>query len=251
MSEYIVVKRDGAILELVIARTKKKNALNVAMYRALSDAIDEAVGDVKIRTILLRGSDGCFCAGNDLADFASGNGLPEIKRFMQTLLTCPKPVVVAVEGAAIGIGATLLLHADLVYASGSATFHLPFVGLGLCPEYASSYLLPRMAGHLKASELLLLGEPFGAELAKTIGMVNEIVDNPVDLAKAQCAKLAKLPPKAVRNTKALLKVTTQAGIEQAVNAEIDLFIAGLQGPEFAEAATAFFEKRPTDFSSFE
>lgn len=254
-SNGILSSRNQAVLELVINRPERKNALNMAMYRELAEQLRQAEGDGSVRVVVIAGAGGCFTSGNDLEDFARGADLdPEsspITRFMTTLLDFPKPVIVAVDGLAIGIGTTLLLHCDLVYASSASEFRMPFVHLGLCPEYASSFVLPRLAGHLKASEWLLLGKPFSAAEAERAGIINQVVGDPLSSARASAAQLAAMAPAALRATKALLRAPLRAQIQSTLETEFSAFGAGLRGPEFAEAAAAFFAKRAPDFSRFE
>ncbi|MFT5082854.1 MAG: enoyl-CoA hydratase/carnithine racemase [Lentisphaeria bacterium] len=253
MSEEILVDVCESIMTLTLNRPERKNALNLAMYTTLSESLDRAAKDDEIRVVFFKGAGDSFTSGNDLSDFASGASLAEennpIRRFLFTLVAFPKPVVVAVHGVAVGIGTTLLLHSDLVYAASSASFRMPFVNLGLCPEFASSLLVPRLAGHAKASEWLLLGEFFSATDALTGGLVNVIVDDPQTFAMQQCQKLAKQPPAALRNAKALIKAPDSAVIMDTINSEIKVFGEALKGAEFSEAVTAFFEKRPANFSS--
>lgn len=251
----VIVEQRGATLEISFNRADRKNAINLAMYSALTAALAKAKKDSAIRSVLLYGQGGCFTSGNDLNDFANASNLQDesnpIVVFMQALLTFPKPVVVAVEGVAVGIGTTLLLHSDFVYCGESARFSMPFVKLGLCPEYASSYVVPRIAGVAKASEWLLLGDEFSAQEAKEGNLVNSIEAAPLDKAREVCDKLALLPPAAVRQSKALLKQTTSDNVQRVIDTEIALFAQALSGPEFAEAVGAFFEKRQPDFSNFE
>jgi len=253
VQESIQVTTEDAVMCLRICRPERKNALNMAMYTLLADAIEQASSDPNVKVVCLLGSDGCFTAGNDLADFSAleafDANMPTL-RFMRALAQCPKPVVVAVAGVAVGIGTTLLLHCDLVYAAANARFSMPFVNLGLCPEYASSYLLPRLVGYVRAAEWLLLGEAFGAEEALKAGLINSIVDTPEQTALAQCLKLARQPPEAVRQAKKLLKAGIESPVEDAMEAELQQFAKGLAGPEFKEAVSAFFAKRAPDYSRF-
>lgn len=254
MQEPIQISIQDAVMCLRICRPERKNALNMAMYSRLADAIEQASSDASVRVVCLLGSDGCFTAGNDLADFSAleafDANMPTL-RFMRALASCPKPVVVAVEGVAVGIGTTLLLHCDLVYAAANARFSMPFVNLGLCPEYASSYLLPRLAGYARAAEWLLLGEAFDAEEALRGGLINSIVDKPEQKALEQCLKLALQPPEAVRQAKKLLKAGIASPVDEAMEAELQQFAKGLAGPEFKEAVSAFFAKRSPDYSQFD
>ena len=253
MSEFICTEIIRATMKITINRPESKNAINLSMYEALAKAIDSAVGDDAIRVILLSGIDGCFTSGNDLNDFVQ---LAELKNknnpllsFMYKLAACPKVVVAAVDGHAIGIGTTMLLHCDFVYANPKANFALPFVNLGLCPEYASSFLLPKMVGLRKANEYLLLGKNFDATEALKNGLINEIQAGVLQHALAVCDELAMQAPEALRQTKALIKSSLQLQLENVIDEEVAVFSALLEGAEFAEAAAAFFEKRQADFSN--
>lgn len=252
MTAELEITQANGVLELQFRRPAQKNALNVAMYTELAAAFARLSQANDVGAVLLHGEGGNFTSGNDLADFASGHPpLDEnhpLLRFMRGLAECPVPVVAAIEGVAVGIGTTLLLHCDLAYAHPTASFRLPFVNLGLCPEYASSLLLPRLAGHVRAAELLLLGEKFSAETAHNFGLINEITEQPLQRAREQCAKLCRQAPEAVRITKQLLKAPLKENIFATMQAEGELFKQRLQSAEFSEAVTAFFEKRPADFS---
>lgn len=255
-SEHVRVDIDEGICTITFSRPKKKNALTVAMYEAIVAGFAAARTRADVRVILLRGSDGVFTAGNDLADFMqappTGPDSPVIE-LLTTLVACEKPLIAAVQGVAIGIGVTMLLHCDLVYAGESARFQLPFVNLGLCPEAASSYLLPRLMGYPRAAELVLLGEPFTAAIAHEYGLVNQVLADEavVDRAQQIARMLAKKPPNAVRQSKKLMRDAQRAAIEQAMRAEAEVFARGLRSPEAAEAFQAFFQKREPDFSKFE
>ncbi|GAA6153480.1 enoyl-CoA hydratase [Pseudoteredinibacter isoporae] len=255
MTDDINIQLEGRSLHIIMDRPKRKNALTMAMYTAMADAINDAAENDEIRNIVLRGEADCFTSGNDLEDFMKnppqGNDSP-VATFMRNLYNCPKPVLAAVDGDAVGIGTTMLLHCDLVYAADSARLQMPFVKLGLCPEYASSYLLPRICGHVKASELLLFGEPFDAQTAKECGLVNDVVpaSDLLSLVREKADKLAKQPPAAIRSTKQLLRGPRRQEGSDVMDEEMVLFGQGLQGQEFVEAVTAFFEKRDPDFSRF-
>ena len=252
MSEYIGTRVNGMVLEIKIQRPEKKNALDLAMYRAMYEAIDQATADDQIRVILFRGESDCFTSGNDLTDFLTLTDLQSDENpllvFMHKLAACPKVVVAAVEGIAIGIGTTMLLHCDFVYATPSASFKLPFVNLGLCPEYASSFLLPKLVGQRKAAEYLMLGRSFSAAQAENDGLINAVAESAVDEAYAIANELSALAPEALRQTKALMKSSSQLQMEKIIDEEVNVFASLLKGPEFAEAAAAFFEKRSADFS---
>lgn len=256
MQGEIRISREQAVLCLRVHRPGRRNALTNELYGALADAILGAQDDPAVRVLLITGGEDCFTAGNDLGEFAAGppadNDAP-VFRFLSALVACEKPLVAAVCGVAVGIGTTLLCHCDLVYAAQDARFQLPFVSLGLCPEAASSLLLPRLAGHARASEWLLLGEPFGAEAAQAAGLVNEVLPAgevlPRALARAQ--QLARQPPAAVRLTRQLLKAADRAAVERTLGIEAQAFLGRLASPEAAEAFAAFAEKRAPDFSRFD
>lgn len=254
MTSEIVSEQNEGILTLKLNRPERKNALNLAMYAALTEQLETAKFTPEIKVVLLQGTDECFTSGNDLSDFANGANLAQegnpIEKFLLTLADFPKPVVVAVTGVAVGIGTTLLMHSDLVYASPQASFRVPFVNLGLCPEFASSLMLSRLAGHAKAAEWLMLGEFFSAQDALEGKLINAVVDDPIAHAKLQCEKLVKQPPAALRSTKALMKSFGDDEVKKAISDEIKVFSESLQGPEFAEAVSAFFEKRAADFTKF-
>ena len=252
----VTTRTENGVLRVAIRRPEKKNALTLAMYEALSAAVRHAESDAAARVLLLHGTDGVFTAGNDLSDFVLHPPQDEespVFQFLQAISTAAKPIVAAVAGPAIGIGTTLLLHCDLVYAAPSARFSLPFVSLGLCPEAASSYLLPRIVGHPRAAELLLFGEPFPAEVAREMGLVNGVVpeDELLTHAVERAETLAAQPPASVRLTKRLLKADAAERTQATIREEAQHFLRRLQSPEAAEAFTAFFEKRPPDFSQFD
>ena len=255
--DILTSKADG-ILTIEFNRVARKNAITAVMYQAMADAINGAEGDVEVRAILIAGSPEIFTAGNDLDDFLNNTGdgaMTEdrpVFRFMRALEGCTKPVVAAVAGAAVGIGTTMLMHCDLVYAADNAKFSMPFVQLGLCPEFASSVLFPGIAGYPRAAEKLLLGEAFPAQEAYQMGMVSKVLplDELIPFATRQAAKLVALPAASIRATKGLMKRAKADQIEAALQAEVELFSAMLQAPEAKEAFTAFFEKRKPDFSKF-
>jgi enoyl-CoA hydratase/carnithine racemase len=254
MPDHVVVGFQERILTLRLNRPEKKNALTFAMYTAMTEALAQADSNADVRAVLITGTPDCFTAGNDLADFAAakpGQASPAI-RYLETLAATAKPVVAAVGGVAIGIGTTMLLHCDLVYAAASARFQLPFANLGLCPEAGSSAILPALMGTHRAAELLLFGEPFGAEAARDLGIVNQVVAD-ADLlatATAKAQQLSQKPPAALRTTKMLLKCGQADVIKQAMSRESQQFAALLQGPEAKEAMAAFLERRKPDFSRF-
>jgi enoyl-CoA hydratase/carnithine racemase len=252
----ILTEKCNQILRIKINRPQKKNALTIAMYTAMADAIIQADEDSDIRVVFLQGTADCFTAGNDLQDFRDFKPDGEVRPanpFLVAIRRAKKPMVAAVGGIAVGVGTTMLLHFDLVYAGESAQFRLPFVNLGLCPEAASSFLLPRLIGHQHASELLLLGELFSAAKAREIGLVNVVYPDSefIDKAFVQAQKLAQQPPASVRLTKALLKRSISRDVADTMTEEMKYFSERLGSAECAEALSAFFERRNPDFSAFE
>ena len=240
------------IATMAFHRPEKKNAITAAMYQAMADALNRAGADDAVRVILITGDGGAFTAGNDLADFLDsppqGEGSP-VTQFMNALRTTAKPVVAAVPGLAIGIGTTLLMHCDLVYAAQEAKFAMPFAQLGLCPEFASSVLLPRIAGYQRAAEKLLLGEAFDANEAERMGLVNRVLpaDELMSYAARQASKLAALPAESLRITKQLMRADLQTPVAAAMLTELQHFTRLLNGPDAKEAFSAFLEKRKPVF----
>jgi enoyl-CoA hydratase/carnithine racemase len=250
----IVVAQAGSVLEIQFNRPEKKNALTRAMYQAVQDAFARADEDPGIRVVLLSGAGDTFTSGNDIKDFQTRAATHEgvyASPFLTALSSLTKPLVAAVNGAAIGVGTTMLAHADLVVAARSARFVMPFTSLGLVPEAASSLLFPRLVGHQRASALLLLGEPIDSETAHDWGLVNQVVAD-ADLmgtARDYAARLAALPPEAVRLTKDLIK-NGRRDVPGRIEQELVLFSQRLRSAEAAEAFQAFVEKRKPDFSRF-
>jgi enoyl-CoA hydratase/carnithine racemase len=252
-------KADG-ILTIEFNRPDRKNAITSAMYQSMAEAIADGEQDGAVRAILIIGKPEIFTAGNDLDDFMKssrpqdGVAIEErpVYRFMLALSGAKKPVVAAVAGAAVGIGTTLLMHCDLVYAADNAKFSMPFVQLGLCPEFASSLLLAQIAGYPRAAEKLMLGEAFLAQEALDMGLVSKVlpIDELLPFALRQAAKLVALPASSVRATKQLMKAGRNGAISQQMVDENKFFGAMLAAPEAKEAFTAFFEKRKPDFSKF-
>ena len=254
MADNISVSVEDRILTIRMERPDKKNALTRVMYLGMIDGLRQAEGDARVRAIVITGSPDCFTAGNDLVDFANAKpGEPAVAlQYLEALAAAQKPVIAAVGGVAVGIGTTMLLHCDLVYAAASARFQLPFVNLGLCPEAGSSYILPALIGQRRAAELLFFGQPFGAEQAREFGIVNEIVQEGELQARAiaKAQQLAEKPPTALRTAKALMKQGAAENINTAMARETQQFAALLQGPEAREAVTAFLQRRKPDFSKF-
>jgi enoyl-CoA hydratase/carnithine racemase len=245
-----VITRDASVLTIRLDRPEKKNALTVAMYQAMTEAIASAEGDDAIRAIVLVGSATVFTAGNDLGDFmraASGGGGDALAplRFLEALATAPKPVIAGVDGLAIGIGTTLLLHCDLAYASPGARFRTPFVELGLTPEAGSSLLLPQLMGHRRAAALLLAGEELDAEGALAAGLVNAVVPDATAAALDAARRMATRAPGALFESKRLMKRAQSAPIAEAMRLEAEVFTARLRSPEAMAAFMAFSQKQRT------
>ncbi|VXB50960.1 Enoyl-CoA hydratase [Burkholderia sp. 8Y] len=252
----IVIERAQGVLSIVLNRAEKKNAITAAMYQEMADGLYEAENDATVRAVLLRGNGGAFSAGNDLEDFLNDppkNLDAPVFQFLRRLSGMPKPVVAAVAGVAVGIGTTMLLHCDIVYAAKNAKFSLPFVQLGLCPEAASSLLLPRIAGYQRAAEKLLLGEAFDVGEAISMGFVNGAIDAAELDAYAfeRARRLAALPASSLKTTKALMKNEQRNEVAARMEEEAAHFSGMLGAPEAREAFQAFFEKRRADFSRFE
>lgn len=257
MTEHVTVADAGGIRTIRFNRPEKKNALTRAMYSATAEALESGDENSAVRVFILGGQDGVFTAGNDLMDFMQAPPhigaaeMPPVERFMRALLNAKKPVIAEVDGVAVGIGTTLLMHCDLAYASDRAIFKTPFVDLALAPEYASSLFFPARLGRSPASELLLLGESWGASRALETGLVSGVFsanDLPGEVRK-RAAALAEKSPGALRQAKALMTAEPEPVGDRIVR-EGGIFADMLQSPEFAEAATAFMERRKPDFSKF-
>jgi enoyl-CoA hydratase/carnithine racemase len=253
----ILTHTESGILTLTFNRLERKNSITQAMYAALADALQQAAADSAVRVVVLQGHATVFSAGNDIEDFQKGAGIPRTPdevpptfRFLHGIAAFSKPIVAAVCGPAVGIGTTLLLHCDLVVAGDNAAFALPFVNLGLCPEAASSLLIPQMFGYHRAAEALLLGEPFMAEAALEVGLVNRVVPptEANNVAQALARKLASKPLSALMVTKRLLKQGQAPQVAERMNDEGAHFRRLMTEPAAREAFAAFFEKRKPDFS---
>jgi enoyl-CoA hydratase/carnithine racemase len=249
MSEHVRVERSGGLLAVTLARPERRNAITVAMYAALADAVEAASADPSVRLVTFRGEGQDFAAGNDLADFldAAARAGEEIAvwRFLRALAACETPIVGAVHGKCVGIGTTMLLHCDLVVAEEGARFSMPFVDLGLVPEAASSLLLPRLAGRRLAARYLLLGEPFGVEEAMSIGLVSHrAAEGELEstLSGIVGALLAK-PAEALRQTQRLLRHGSRDEILERMQLEGGLFAERLKSQEVKDAISAFFAAR--------
>lgn len=248
---HILVSRDGGLLRLTLNRPEKRNALTVAMYDTLREQLRDAAADASVRVLLLSGGDGYFCAGNDIGGFAAVRALPLDERpgyrFMRSFAAFPKPVVAAVAGDAVGIGATLLLHCDLVYAGENTRLRFPFVDVGLVPEFAASLLLPRLAGHARAAELMMLGHYFSAAQAQSFGLVSQVL--PADAVTAQAERsalaLAAKPATALAATKRLLKAPVQQDILRVMDDEMQELSRRLDSEETQAILGSLLQKPAT------
>jgi enoyl-CoA hydratase/carnithine racemase len=248
MTDGVARRIEAGVMELRLDRPEKKNALTAAMYRALTAGLAEAAADADIAVVLITAEGAAFSAGNDIADFLAPGGAGAALDFIRALAAFGKPIVAAVQGAAVGVGTTMLLHCDLVYAAPDARFIVPFVGLGLVPEAASSLLLPARIGQAKASAMLLLGEPLDADSAERAGLVTAIVPGETlrDHARAKATALTRMPPAALAATRALVR-GDGAAVKARIDEEASLFGKLIQSAEAREAFTAFLEKRAPDF----
>ncbi len=252
----IEVERDGGVVQIAINRPEKKNALTADMYDALADAVEAAEADATTRVVLLCGKGETFTAGNDLEDFMrkpwKGQAVPPAVRFIRAVAAAKKPIVAAVHGLAVGVGTTILLHCDLVYAAEDTRFMMPFINLGIVPEAASTVLLPLLIGPQRAAELFLLGAPITAQRAYEMGLVNAVLarDTLLSAARAAAQQLSEKPRGAVLACKELMKRTHRAEVERALGEEVEVISERLDSPETREALRAFLEKRKPDFSRF-
>jgi enoyl-CoA hydratase/carnithine racemase len=246
-TEPLVTQLEEQVLTITFQRPKRKNALTLKMYELATAALEDARDNEGVRVVVFRGAGGTFTSGNDLNDFVQNPPTDEsspVFGFLRALRSFPKPIVGVVQGYAVGIGTTMLLHCDLILADTTARFQLPFIKLALVPEAASSLLLPRLVGYHRAAELLMLGEPFGAQEAHQWGLVSE-VHSPETLDEAAAAKasaLASQPPEAMRLTKQLLKAPLQEQVNEVMTTEAHLFAQRLQTQELADAIARFFNK---------
>jgi enoyl-CoA hydratase/carnithine racemase len=251
----------NGVANIEIARPEKKNALTVAMYQAMTEALKAAKADGAVRAVLFTGQPGIFTSGNDIEDFmqrgtGQGQGSEAMEspvfQFMRALIECDKPVVAAVTGAAIGIGTTMLLHCDFVYVSDEARLAMPFVGLGLVPEFASSLVVPQLMGHRRAAEKLLLGDPFTPEQAVECGIASAVLPagEVINHARRIAERFNALPPGAVRESKQLMRGPQHEELLNTIRTEGEIFARRLRSPEAMEAFQAFFQKRKPDFSKF-
>jgi len=249
----ILTHTDAGVMTITFNRLDKKNSITSSMYAAMADAVAEAAADPAVRVVVFQGHESIFSAGNDIGDFLNQPPSTQespVFRFLRGIATFEKPLLAAVAGPAVGIGTTMLFHCDLVYAGDNAAFSMPFVNLGLCPEAASSFLAPRMFGYHRAAEALLMGEPFFAEAAQEVGLVNRVVP-PTEVngyAQAQARKLAAKPLTSLIATKRLMKGGDQQAVLQKMDEEGQDFGRMLREPAAKEAFGAFMEKRKPDFS---
>lgn len=253
MTEFVTVDRSEGIMSIRFNRPDKKNAITQAMYGAVADALLQGDADDSIRVILLAGTDDCFTAGNDLQDFLQNDSPGEerpVTRFLNAIPAISKPVIAAVEGVAVGVGTTMLLHCDLIYVGENARLQLPFVNLALVPEAASSRILPELVGYQRAAELFFFGEMFSAQRAVEFGIANAVCPEGTAYQHAyeRAQVLAAKPPKALRLTKELMKRNQLPDIHEQMQAESVHFAAQLKSAEAREAMQAFLERRPADFS---
>ncbi|MCB4363619.1 enoyl-CoA hydratase [Hydrogenophaga taeniospiralis] len=252
MSDILVHTEDG-VTTLTFNRPDKKNSITAAMYAALADALAAAEADPAVRCVVFQGHEAIFSAGNDIADFLNAPPATQdspVFRFLRGIALFPKPVIAAVCGPAVGIGTTLLFHCDLVYAGDNAAFSMPFANLGLCPEAASSLLVPQMLGYHRAAEALLLGEPFMAEAALEVGLVNRVLPplEAAGYAQSVARKLAAKPLSSLIETKRLMKKGQTEQVLAQMAEEGASFGRMLREPAAKEAFTAFMERRKPDFS---
>ena len=250
----IITEHSGHILRIQLNRPEKKNAMTLAMYITLADLLNDAAKDDQIRVVLWHGAGDSFSAGNDIQDFLKnppGAGESPQARLIEALINFDKPIVAAVQGAAIGGGTTMLTHCDFVFAGESARFRMPFVDLAVVPEFGTSYSVPARIGYLRASELILLGLPFNAKRAAELGFVTSVVRDQELLASAtQTARdLAEKPPAALQACKRLMRSSTRDQLERAVKLENEEFSVRVRSAEAKEAFTAFLEKRKPNFDA--
>jgi enoyl-CoA hydratase/carnithine racemase len=249
----IVTERSGSVLRVELNRPAKRNAMTSAMYLALADIFNKAAKDDDIRVVLWHGAGDSFCAGNDIEDFLKnppGPGESPQARLMGALVDLDKPLVAAVQGAAIGGGTTMLLHCDFVYAGESAKFQMPFINLAVVPEFGSSCAIPARIGYLRAAELILLGLPFDAKRAAELGLVTQVIPDQALLATATetAGKLAIKPAGALQASKRLIKLALREQIKAAMKSENEEFSVQVRSEDAKEALTAFLEKRKPDFT---
>ena len=251
--EDIVTAQSGSILRVQLNRPAKRNAMTSAMYVALAEILNKAAKDENTRVVLWHGAGDSFCAGNDIDDFLKnppGPGESTQARLMEALVNFDKPIVVAVQGAAIGGGTTMLTHCDFIYAGESTKFQMPFINLAVVPEFGSSHIVPARIGHVHAAELILLGTPFDARRAVELGLVNQVISDNDVMARARetAEKLAAKPAAALQASKRLIKQPFREQIKAAMKAENEEFSVQVRSDDAKEAFNAFLEKRKPDFT---
>jgi enoyl-CoA hydratase/carnithine racemase len=245
MSE-ILSKQEGNILVLSFNRGAKMNALTRSMYSGLATGLNDAAGDFGIRAVILTSEDQHFTAGNDISDFMNNpptSESSEVSQFLESLLNFPKPLIAAVKGNAVGVGTTMLLHCDVVVASPTAKFSMPFASLGLVPEAGSSFLFPQLVGYQRAARIFMTGESFDAPMAVEMGLVTSIENDPIVEAMKIAQQIAEQPPQAIINTKALLKARSHDAVAAVMKAEFEIFAMALQSEEAMEAFMKFMSKK--------
>jgi enoyl-CoA hydratase/carnithine racemase len=245
MSE-ILSKQEGDILVLSFNRGAKMNALTRSMYSGLAKGLNDAAGDFGIRAVILTSEDQHFTAGNDISDFMNNpptSESSEVSQFLESLLNFPKPLIAAVKGNAVGVGTTMLLHCDVVVASPTAKFSMPFASLGLVPEAGSSFLFPQLVGYQRAARIFMTGESFDAPMAVEMGLVTSIENDPIVEAMKIAQQIAEQPPQAIINTKALLKARSHDAVAAVMKAEFEIFAMALQSEEAMEAFMKFMSKK--------
>lgn len=263
MSEWITTELRDGVLTLTFNRPDKLNAMSLEMYHAIGDRLRQANHEPQVRVLLLKAEGDHFCAGNEIelfaeiADDQSGEAAARLSHAAQSILQAlaafGKPIVASVQGVAVGIGTTMLLHCDLIYAASDSRFRLPFVDLGLVPEGGSSHILPQLVGHPKAAELLMLGEFFDAATAQELGLITAHCerDELEQTADRAAYKLVAKPASALRMIKRMLRQNPHLPLSQVIDTEIELICQQLKTPAAAEAMAAFIEKRPADFSKLD
>jgi enoyl-CoA hydratase/carnithine racemase len=238
----VIVEVDGRVVLVTFNRSEKRNAITQDMYRTMADTLEAADSDLSVAAVIFTGAGEAFTAGNDLNDFATGGSLDQVSRFLQAIMTVNVPLIAAVNGMAIGVGLTMLLHCDLVYVEPTAVLSAPFVALGLVPEAASSLILPRVVGERRASEILLAGRKLNGSEAAEWGLANAAASPVLPAAREAAQALGLQPPQAVRTTKALLH-SDELTIAGRMAEEMTRFVEALGGAEFAEVIAARSEKR--------
>ena len=241
-----LISMDNKVLTLSLNRPEKMNALNRAMYQGLTTALNDAAGDFGVRAVVLTGEGEHFTAGNDIVDFMDNpptSESSEVAEFLAALLNFPKPLLAAINGNAVGVGTTMLLHCDVVIAGPTAKFSMPFASLGLVPEAGSSFLFPQLVGYQRAARIFMTGESFGATEAIEMGLVTSTEADPLAKAKEIAAHIAEQPPQAIINTKALLKARTHDAVAAVMKAEFEIFSMALQSDEAMEAFMKFMSKK--------